>query len=168
MESSSLQPCFYAITHSTEVLANFDIFLILLYQFHVFLPFLFSAIVYFSRIFHASEVYPGGFQGGASMPFFRAWLLWRIALSGTHQPWQGSMTSALIWRSVPPQRSLKIFNFLPEKFKERIQRSPWDHLHLSQAENGDIAMHTHCPENYPITPVKWNSANVKLQVQLLA
>ena len=66
------------------------------------------------------------------------------------------------------KKALKIFNFLPEKVKERIQRSRRDRLFLSQAENGAISMHTHCPENYSITPAEWNSANVRLQAQLLA
>ena len=66
------------------------------------------------------------------------------------------------------RKALKIYNFLPDKVRDRIQRTRRDRLYLTQGDDGAIAMHSKTPEMYSITPGEWNAANMRILGQLLA
>lgn len=66
------------------------------------------------------------------------------------------------------RKALKIFSFLPDKVRERIQRTRKDRLVLSQGDDGFITMQSKTPDSYSITPAEWNAANMRILGQLLA
>ena len=67
-----------------------------------------------------------------------------------------------------PRKALKIYNFLPDKVRDCIQRTKRDRLYLTQGDDGAIAMHSKTPDTYTITPGEWNAANMRILGKLLA
>ena len=65
------------------------------------------------------------------------------------------------------KKAAKIFNFLPDKVKERIQRSRRDRLWVLKGEDGSLSMQTRDPEVFSITPTEWNAANARIMAHLL-
>ena len=65
------------------------------------------------------------------------------------------------------KKAAKIFNFLPTKVKERIQRNRRDRLYFTPGDNGAVTMHQKDPESFHITPSEWNAANIRIMSHLL-
>jgi len=66
------------------------------------------------------------------------------------------------------RKAEKIFNFLPEKVKERIQRKKRERMVLSQCEDGRISLLQNNDEHYNISISEWGAANMKLMAHLLS
>ena len=62
----------------------------------------------------------------------------------------------------------KIYNYLPERVKERLRRTRKDRLFLSQAEDGAVSMLAKDPEVTSLTQAEWSAANLRILGQLLA
>jgi len=65
------------------------------------------------------------------------------------------------------KKALRIFHFLPDKIKERIQRSRRDRYLLTQTDDGGITMQARDPESFIISQAEWNAANARIMARLI-
>ena len=65
------------------------------------------------------------------------------------------------------KKAEKIFNFLPERVKDRVQKFRRDRFVSSQGENGAVSISSRDIENYSITQAEWGAANLRLMNHLL-
>ena len=65
------------------------------------------------------------------------------------------------------KKAEKIISFLPEKAKDRIQRSRKDRMILTQGEDGSISVKSNDKESFYISLSEWGAANMRLMNHLL-
>ena len=65
------------------------------------------------------------------------------------------------------RKAVKIFQFLPDKVKDRIQRSRRDRFVISQNTEGGFAFEARDPDTFAISPSEWNAANIRILGHLL-
>lgn len=71
-------------------------------------------------------------------------------------------------KSSSGRKAEKIYNFLPEKVQQRIQRRKRERMVLSQCEDGRISLLQNDEEQYNISISEWGAANMKLMAHLLS
>jgi hypothetical protein len=66
------------------------------------------------------------------------------------------------------RKAVKIYTFLPDKVKERIQRNRREWFCFAQGPDGAVSFQAKEPDTYSVTPGEWNAANFRIMGHLLA